>query len=174
MRLYEIIQEGDKWANAQGSRINWDDQGNAQVPRDVMMKYQALQKDDPEAYAELPDWQKTAYKDQFARTGIQAEDPRVIASRNKKLGKDQTAVASTGVEPNFSTPKPNTAADAEPKRITQYTVRRDANKVSTADIRKPKPIDVGTAIAGVGADVESKPTMPMGGIAGVIRRKQQK
>ena len=54
MRLYEIIQEGDKWANAQGSRINWDDQGNAQVPRDVMMKYQALQKDDPEAVIIIP------------------------------------------------------------------------------------------------------------------------
>jgi len=100
MRLAEIIQEGDKWANAQGSRINWDAQGNAQVPRDVMIKYQALQKDDPEAYAGLPVWQKKAYKDQFARTGIQAEDPRVIASRNKKLGIDQTAVAGSGMTSN--------------------------------------------------------------------------
>ena len=44
--------------------------------------------------------------------------------------------------------------------------------LSTADLGRPD--DGISAIAGAGADVEPKPTMPMGGIAGVIRRKQQK
>ena len=172
MRLNEIITEGDPVADDQGSRINWDEQGNAIVPRDVMVKYQKLQQEDPEAWKKLSGWKKKAYADQFARTGIQPEDPRVIASREKRLGKDQTAVAGTSVEPNFSTPKPNTAADPKPK-ITQYTVRRDANKVSTADLGRPD--DGISAIAGGGADVPTpKPKLPMGGRIGVINRKKQK
>ncbi|MBH18734.1 MAG: hypothetical protein CMD91_04135 [Gammaproteobacteria bacterium] len=46
--------------------------------------------------------------------------------------------------------------------------------LNVADIRRPEPIDAGTAVAGAGAEIEPKPTMPMGGIAGVIRRKKQK
>ena len=179
MRLHEIITEGDPVADAQGSRINWDEQGNAIVPRDVMVKYQKLQQEDPEAWKKLSGWKKKAYNDQFARnlrrngTGIRPEDPRVIASREKRLGKDQTAVAGTGVEPNFSTPKPNTAADDPKPKITQYTVRRDANKVSTADLGRPD--DGISAIAGGGADVPTpKPKLPMGGRIGVINRKKQK
>ena len=172
MRLHEIITEGDPVADAQGSLINWDTQGRAIVPRDIMVKYQKLQQEDPEAWKKLSGWKKKAYADQFARTGIQPEDPRVIASREKRLGKDQTAVAGTSVEPNFSTPKPNTAADPKPK-ITQYTVRRDANKVSTADLGRPD--DGISANAGGGADVPTpKPKLPMGGRIGVINRKKQK
>ena len=173
MRLHEIITEGDPVADAQGSRINWDTQGRAIVPRDIMVIYQKLQQEDPEAWKKLSGWKKKAYADQFARTGIQPEDPRVIASREKRLGKDQTAVAGTGVEPNFSTPKPNTAADDPKPKITQYTVRRDANKVSTADLGRPD--DGISAIAGGGADVPTpKPKLPMGGRIGVINRKKQK
>ena len=131
MRLAEIITEGDPVADAQGSRINWDRQGRAIVPRDIMVKYQKLQQKDPEAWKKLSVWKKTAYNDQFARTGIQPEDPRKIASRNKKLGIDQTAIAGAGT-------------DVKPKQI------------GTGDHHPPKP------------------TMPMGGIAGVIRRKKQK
>ena len=176
MRLNEIITEGDPVADAQGSRINWDTQGRAIVPRDIMVKYQKLQQEDPEAWKKLSGWKKKAYNDQFARnlrrngTGIQPEDPRVIASREKRLGKDQTAVAGTSVEPNFSTPKPNTAADDPKPKITQYTVRRDANKVSTADLRRPD--DGISAIAGTA--IEPKPKLPMGGRIGVINRKKQK
>ena len=52
-------------------------------------------------------------------------------------------------------------------------MRRDANKVSTADISKPmqEPMQVARPELPV---AKPKPTMPMGGIAGVIRRKKQK
>ena len=45
MRLHEIITEGDPVADAQGSRINWDTQGRARVPREIMVKYHKLKKD---------------------------------------------------------------------------------------------------------------------------------
>jgi len=61
----------------------------------------------------------------------------------------------------------------KPQENPEYFVKRDINKLSTAD-RRPEPIDAGTAVAGAGAEIEPKPTMPMGGIAGVIRRKKQK
>ena len=58
MRLHEIITEGDPVADAQGSRINWDTQGRAIVPRDIMVKYQKLQQEDPEAWKKLSGWMK--------------------------------------------------------------------------------------------------------------------
>ena len=60
-----------------------------------------------------------------------------------------------------------------PQEKPQYIVRRDANKVSTADISKPmqEPMQVARPELPV---AKPKPTMPMGGIAGVIRRKKQK
>ena len=59
---------------------------------------------------------------------------------------------------------------------TNFGTILDPNRggLSTATLGKPDPDDRISAIAGAGADVEPKPTMPMGGIAGVIRRKQQK
>ena len=74
-------------------------------------------------------------------------------------------------------------------QVAQITMPTDSQKPRTildpnraglniADIRTSEPIDVGTAIAGAGADPGINPkikrSMPMGGIAGVIRRKQQK
>ena len=70
-------------------------------------------------------------------------------------------------------------------QVAQITMPTDSQKPKTimdpnrgnlniADIRRPEPIDAGTAVAGAGAEIEPKPTMPMGGIAGVIRRKKQK
>lgn len=66
-------------------------------------------------------------------------------------------------------------ATKPPQENPEYAVKRDINKLSTADLGRPD--DGISAIAGGGADVpkpKPKPTMPMGGIAGVIRRKQQK
>ncbi|RZD43399.1 MAG: hypothetical protein CXT73_00780 [Methanobacteriota archaeon] len=62
----------------------------------------------------------------------------------------------------------------EPQEKPEYVVKRDINKLSRADLDLGRPDDEISAIAGAGTDVEPKPTMPMGGIAGVIRRKKQK
>tara|TARA_B100001750_G_C15493940_1_gene592991 strand:- start:1039 stop:1461 length:423 start_codon:yes stop_codon:yes gene_type:complete len=64
-------------------------------------------------------------------------------------------------------------ATKPPPENPEYTVRRDANKVSTADLGRPD--DGISAIAGGGADVPTpKPKLPMGGRIGVINRKKQK
>jgi len=60
---------------------------------------------------------------------------------------------------------------------TNFGTILDPNRggLSTATLGRPEPdIDIGTVVAGTEIEPKPKPTMPMGGIAGVIRRKQQK
>ena len=45
--------------------------------------------------------------------------------------------------------------------------------LSTATLRRPEP-DVGTAVAGAGAEIEPKPIMPVGGRTGIVKRKRLK
>ena len=65
-------------------------------------------------------------------------------------------------------------ATKPPQENPEYAVKRDINKLSTADLGRSD--DGISAIAGTEIEPKPKPkpTMPMGGIAGVIRRKQQK
>jgi len=62
-----------------------------------------------------------------------------------------------------------------PKREPKTILDPNRGRLSTADIGRPEPdIDIGTVVAGTEVEPKPEPTMPMGGIAGVIRRKQQK
>ena len=66
-------------------------------------------------------------------------------------------------------------ATKPPQENPEYAVKRDINKLSTADLGRPD--DGISAIAGGGADVPAptpKPKLPMGGRIGVINRKKQK
>jgi|18_taG_2_1085343.scaffolds.fasta_scaffold15771_2 hypothetical protein len=114
------------------------------------------------ARAENSDWDKL----RLAAKDFRNRDPQV----GKNFATDWNALPQ-GDQHNtqLTTTKP-------PQEKPQYIVRRDANKVSTADRSKPmqepmqvalpKPVELDVALP--------KPTMPMGGIAGVIRRKKQK
>ena len=94
MRLAEIITEGDPVADAQGSRINWDRQGRAIVPGDVMRKINAMSDDER---AKISKYHLQAYNQQKERSGIPKKDPRVIASRLKK----QQNIASGNIEGEY-------------------------------------------------------------------------
>jgi hypothetical protein len=97
---------------------------------------------------------------------------RALKSDTGFIRKAAQDVMARGGQEGWPKQEPQVAQITMPIDTPPKTIL-DPNRsgLNVADIRRPEP-DIGTAIAGT--DVEPKPTMPMGGIAGVIRRRKQK
>ena len=95
MKFNEIIQEGDKWADAQGPGITIGSDGRYHVPSHTMRKINAMSDDER---AKISKYHLQAYNQQKERSGIPPEDPRVIASRLKK----QQNIASGNIEGEYT------------------------------------------------------------------------
>ena len=98
---------------------------------------------------------------------------RALKSDTGFIRKAAQDVMARGGQEGWPKQEPQVAQITMPTDSQQQKTILDPNRagLSTATLRRPEP-DIGTAIAST--DVEPKPTMPMGGIAGVIRRRKQK
>jgi hypothetical protein len=98
---------------------------------------------------------------------------RALKSDTGFIRKAAQDVMARGGQEGWPKQEPQVAQITMPIDSPSKTIM-DPNRgnLNIADIGRPD--DGISAIAGAGADVKPKPTMPMGGIAGVIRRKQQK
>ena len=134
MKITEIIQEGDKWADAQGLGITIGSDGRYHVPSSTMRKINAMSNAER---AKISKNNLQAYNQQKERDGIPQVAQLTMPPKQKTI-----------LDPNRA-------------------------GLNIADISKPKPDPMQVARPEPPV-AKPKPTMPMGGIAGVIRRKKQK